>query len=48
MRFLQPVHRSPSGQPPGWWWRPAAFLILAFATELGIMEGLPLLLPALA
>lgn len=48
MPFQQFFLRSSSGQPPRWWWRPVAFLILAFATELAIMEGLPLLLPELA
>lgn len=48
MPFRLPFFRSAPGQPPYWWWRPVVFLLLAFATELAIMEGLPLLLPELA
>lgn len=47
MNFHLPFFRSTPDQPARWWWRPLVFLLLAFVTELAIMEGLPLLLPEL-
>lgn len=47
MTFFPFPLRSSPGQPARWWWRPVAFLVLAFATELAIMEGLPVLFPQL-
>ena len=45
--FRPPAFNSSPDQPARWWWRPLVFLALAFATELAIMQGLPLLLPQL-